>query len=228
MRRCCGRSSAAASPSGDGSVSGRVPGTHGEAHALSRHSHPPARTHGHGRHRYYASKWMRYGGSCHQRLSSDAVSVVTKERIRYDALMVMGDAVHQDQGADGVRGRHVGGPALTDVAVLRELGARLARERLGRNQTQAALAEEAGVSRATVQRLEAGHSTQLTNLVRVLRALDLPGLHEIVPEPVVRPLAELQRLERGRRLRRRASSPRRRGGQRPGGDDGPWTWEPGT
>ncbi len=107
----------------------------------------------------------------------------------------------------------------TDEEMLRQLGTRLARTRLAGNQTQAALAEEAGVSRATIQRLESGQSTQLTNLVRVLRALRLPGLFEIVPDPEVRPL---EILERGERRRRRASSP----GPRVAEDDEPWSWGP--
>src|SRR3989304_2190643 len=45
---------------------------------------------------------------------------------------------------------------LTDEAILREVGSRLAGARLARNLTQAALAEEAGVSKRTVERLAAG------------------------------------------------------------------------
>ena len=44
----------------------------------------------------------------------------------------------------------------TDAAVLTELGGRLTRLRLERNLTQAQLAEQAGVSKRTVQRLESG------------------------------------------------------------------------
>ncbi len=100
---------------------------------------------------------------------------------------------------------------------LRELGARLARERLRRNLTQESLAERAGVSRTTVRRLEAGHSTQLANLIRILRALHLArNLHALVPEPILRPM---EQLERGDRRRRRASSPRARAGS-----PRTWTW----
>jgi len=45
---------------------------------------------------------------------------------------------------------------LTAESILEELGGRLASVRLGRNLTQAALAEEAGVSKRTVERLESG------------------------------------------------------------------------
>ncbi len=95
---------------------------------------------------------------------------------------------------------------LGDNEALGELGRRLAAVRLERNWTQGFLADEAGVSRATVRRLESGNSTQLTNLLRILRALGLTGnLDSLVPRPEVRPL---EALEREGRRRRRASGKR--------------------
>ena len=95
---------------------------------------------------------------------------------------------------------------LTDVAVLDELGRRLKRTRLQRNQTQLRLAEEAGISLATVRNLEDGKPSQLVTLIRVLRVLGmLGGLERAIPAPPPSPIEEL-RL-RGRE-RRRASSPR--------------------
>ena len=106
-----------------------------------------------------------------------------------------------------------------DPDVLEELGGRLARTRLNRNWTQERLAGEAGVSRATVKRLEAGRSTQLTNLIRILRALDLLGnLEVLVPRPQVRPL---EALEHEGQRRRRASSPRSSGQDE---EPEPWSW----
>jgi transcriptional regulator with XRE-family HTH domain len=105
-----------------------------------------------------------------------------------------------------------------DEAVLRRLGRRLARERLRLNRTQAVLAREAGVSRATVARLEAGESTQVVNLIRVLRALGLAGnVDTLIPSPAVSPL---ELAEREGRERQRASSPRT---EEDGGDT-TWTW----
>ncbi len=113
-----------------------------------------------------------------------------------------------------------------DAEALRVLGARLAARRLERNQTQAQLARESGVSLRTVVRLERGESSQLTNLVRVLRALELLGplmasLEALAPPPQARPLAQLRSKAR---TRRRAS--RRRA---PAKGESPWTWrdEPG-
>jgi transcriptional regulator with XRE-family HTH domain len=95
----------------------------------------------------------------------------------------------------------------TDEAVLRELGARLAKVRLERNFTQTQLAEQAGVSKSTVQRLESGGvATQLSGFIRVCRVLDLIERFELLlPEPVPSPVAQLK--QRGKK-RQRASAAR--------------------
>ncbi len=61
----------------------------------------------------------------------------------------------------------------TDLAILSEIGERVSRRRLGRNFTQAKLADVAGVSKRTIERLEKGESVQMTSFVQILRALDL-------------------------------------------------------
>ena len=107
----------------------------------------------------------------------------------------------------------------SDEAILRELGSRLAAVRLGRNLTQAALAEEAGVSKRTVERLESGEvAARLSGFVRVCRALDLlDRLDVLVPVPTASPLEQLQLA--GRR-RKRASGSR----VQPAPAKGKWTW----
>ena len=90
---------------------------------------------------------------------------------------------------------------LTDGTVLTEMGDRLARLRLRRNQSQAQLAKEAGISKRTLERIEAGQSVQLTSLIRVLRALEVLNRLEAVlpaPEPSPRELVELRGKERQR------------------------------
>jgi transcriptional regulator with XRE-family HTH domain len=87
------------------------------------------------------------------------------------------------------------------------LGRRFAGVRLQRNWTQARLAEEAGVSVATVHRLEAGHSVQLSNWLRVLATLGLDGgLDTLVPRPEDEPLAQLERARKAAKGRRRRAS----------------------
>jgi transcriptional regulator with XRE-family HTH domain len=111
---------------------------------------------------------------------------------------------------------------LTDEAILRELGTRLAATRLARNLTQAALAREAGVSKRTVERLESGEvATRLSGLVRVCRVLDLvERLDALVPQSAPTPVEQLKlaRRERKRASRRRSPTPAPR----------KWTWGDGS
>lgn len=104
-------------------------------------------------------------------------------------------------------------PMLSDDAVLQELGERLAHRRKLVQLTQAELAREAGVSRSTVERLEAGHSVQLTNLIRVLRQLELLSNLEAVLPPAEPSPMEL--LKRGK-PRQRVRKPKDAGEE--------WTW----
>ncbi|MHB1350282.1 MAG: helix-turn-helix domain-containing protein [Desulfobulbaceae bacterium] len=93
---------------------------------------------------------------------------------------------------------------LTDDAVLAEIGKRLARYRIDSQMTQAELAEQAGVSKRTVERIEAGASVQFSTVVRILRILDLlQGLDQMIPEPVPRPL---DLLKKKGKVRQRVSS----------------------
>ena len=95
---------------------------------------------------------------------------------------------------------------LTDDALLVELGAGLERARLERNLSQAQVAEQAGISKSTLERLEGGSSSQLANLIRVLRALDLlEGLNQLLPET---PFSPIEQLKLRGKTRQRASSPK--------------------
>lgn len=89
-------------------------------------------------------------------------------------------------------------------AVLAELGRRLERQRLARNLTQKQMAEQAGIGRATLQRLERGESVQTTSMIKLLRALDLlQSLDGALPQTIERPILQLER-ERRQQPRRRA------------------------
>lgn len=110
----------------------------------------------------------------------------------------------------------------SDQEALAELGRRLARQRLDRNLSQERLAEEAGVSRSSVRRLEAGEGSQLVVLIRVLRALRLLGnLDQLLPANQLRPLEE---LERRAKERRRASPERAAAEPDEPSSPPPWTW----
>lgn len=107
-----------------------------------------------------------------------------------------------------------------DALILNELGRRLARTRLERNLSQQHLAHEAGVSKATIERLEAGQPIKSTSLVRVLRALGLlDALDRLIPEPLPSPVERLQ-LQGRRRRRARGGGSR----EMPPQDAKPWRW----
>ncbi|HEX7048547.1 MAG TPA: helix-turn-helix transcriptional regulator [Gammaproteobacteria bacterium] len=102
-----------------------------------------------------------------------------------------------------------------DAAALAELGRRLAHRRVEKDMTQAALAREAGVSKRTVERLEAGASVQLTSLVRLLRTLSLLGnLEALLPPATPGPMELLKRGKTRQRVRKAKSDQR----------DSDWTW----
>jgi transcriptional regulator with XRE-family HTH domain len=96
----------------------------------------------------------------------------------------------------------------SDSAVLAELGQRLAQIRLARNISQSQLAEEAGVSRATVERLENGSSIAFASVVRIVRSL---GLLELISDAITPPtVGPFDAFKSARRHRRRATGARGR------------------
>jgi transcriptional regulator with XRE-family HTH domain len=107
---------------------------------------------------------------------------------------------------------------LTDESILEEFGARLASARLARNLTQAALADQAGVSKRTVERLESGAvATQLSGFLRVCRVLGLmENFDSLIPDGVASPMEQLK--QKGRK-RQRAS-----GKKTVASEAKKWTW----
>lgn len=88
-----------------------------------------------------------------------------------------------------------------------QLGERVRRLRLNRNQDQAHVAAKAGVSVRALRGLEAGAGSQLITLIRVMKALEsLDSLDALAPEPSISPMAMLGRGKPPQR----ASRPRRK------------------
>ena len=108
---------------------------------------------------------------------------------------------------------------LTDEALLKLMGERLARLRLTKNLTQEQLAEQAGLGLRTVQRLELGAAaTQLSGFVRVCRVLGLVERFDtLIPEEAVSPIVQLKL--QGRK-RQRASGKKAAGS----GEAKKWIW----
>lgn len=110
-------------------------------------------------------------------------------------------------------------PALTDPVLLAELGSRLSRRRIEAGLTQQALADEAGIGKRTVERLEAGQASDLVAFLKVMRVLGLlTNLDALVPPAVPGPM---ELLERRGRERKRVRA-RRRADPDPAQ---PWTWD---
>lgn len=128
---------------------------------------------------------------------------------------------------------------FSDNAVLTEFGKRIAGTRLNNNWTQAELANKAGVSKSTVEHIEKGQSTQLLNMVKILRALGfLNQFISIVPELGPSPMELLMQSKNlQKNKRKRASKPKTKAQTNdfddPGGfsagiaaeSKAPWIWD---
>jgi transcriptional regulator with XRE-family HTH domain len=80
------------------------------------------------------------------------------------------------------------GPAL------QVLGERIAAWRRARGVRPEALAAQAGLSRAVLQRIETGRGGSLEDLQKILEALDLPDrLAELIPDPAAAPVKPVRR-----------------------------------
>ena len=98
----------------------------------------------------------------------------------------------------------------SDQESLMRLGQQLSRHRLNRNLTQQELARESGIGVNTVYRIEQGHSTQLSNLIRLMRALGLANnFDQLIPDLPVSPVeqAKIKKEERRRASSRKESPP---------------------
>jgi transcriptional regulator with XRE-family HTH domain len=90
--------------------------------------------------------------------------------------------------------------AMTEASILEELGRRLAQIRVNANLTQAALGREAGVSRPTIERMEAGQAVRMDTFMRISKVLGLlEALDRAIPEQGPRPMDYLKRSGKKRK-----------------------------
>lgn len=97
---------------------------------------------------------------------------------------------------------------FSDADVLSALGKKITNARLYKNLTQSEVSNEAGVSKRTLERLEAGESIQLSSFIRILRTLGfLEALNNIFPESVISPMTQLklQKKQRQRASKKKSS-----------------------
>ena len=118
---------------------------------------------------------------------------------------------------------------LTDAGVAHLLGERIGRYRIEAGLTQAELAEQAGIGKRTVERIEAGLGVELATLIRILRTLNiLDAFERLLPELPPSPIAQLEL--RGKQRQRVSHSRSRSEAERPSqvresAPAKPWTWE---
>ena len=68
---------------------------------------------------------------------------------------------------------------MSDQALIKAIGTFIQHQRLNQNKSQNKVAADAGISRSTLSLLERGESISLSNLVQVLRVLDLLHIMEV-------------------------------------------------
>jgi transcriptional regulator with XRE-family HTH domain len=101
-----------------------------------------------------------------------------------------------------------------------EIGRRLESIRLAENISQSSLADEAGVSRRTITRLENGGGISVETLIRIMRALGIANrLEALLPDPSLRPV-ERVRFKGKQRQRARQTADSKPGDWTWGDDDG--------
>ena len=97
---------------------------------------------------------------------------------------------------------------LSDKQILRESGVGIKRWRLKRNITQSALAEQAGISLSSVQKVERGEPVSILVFIKVLRHLrKLEVFSDFLEEEKLTP-SEIFKLQEQIKLRKRASRTR--------------------
>lgn len=93
--------------------------------------------------------------------------------------------------------------ALTDLAVIKQIGAKLREARIEQNIKQKELADMAGVSVYTLSVAENGSSISLITLVQILRALNrLEFLDIFFQENKVSPIAYAKLMDKNTKRRR--------------------------
>lgn len=91
--------------------------------------------------------------------------------------------------------------------ILREFGQRIQDVRISASITQRELAERAGVSPSTMERIENGENVKIENILNVLRALSLlANLDLLVPEQEIVPTIVIERRMKRQRVRHKKQS----------------------
>ena len=96
--------------------------------------------------------------------------------------------------------------AMSDAAILKSIGEFIKQNRIEQNKTQAQLAFEAGINRATLSQVENGSKSNLLTFIQILRTLDLLYLFkDFQLKQQISPL-QLAKLEQSKRKRAKKSN----------------------
>ena len=99
--------------------------------------------------------------------------------------------------------------ALTDNAILVQMGTKLKEARIERNLSQKDLAAACGLSTFSISQMENGHNTSLLSLIMVLRALNrLEILEELLREKPMSPVAMSEYIKKHPERKRAYNSKR--------------------
>jgi transcriptional regulator with XRE-family HTH domain len=91
--------------------------------------------------------------------------------------------------------------AMSDAAIVTEIGGLIQRIRLQKNITQQQLADKVGLYRSTISEMENGRASSLLSFIQVLRGLEkLEALDSLAEVPAISPL-KLARKEKTSRKR---------------------------
>ena len=93
--------------------------------------------------------------------------------------------------------------ALTDDAIMRQIGSKLKELRIIKGMKQTELSKASGVSVFTISAVENGKSTSLLTIIQMLRALEnLDYLTQFFQQQEISPIAYAQLMEKNKRKER--------------------------
>lgn len=93
--------------------------------------------------------------------------------------------------------------ALTDDAIMRQIGSKLKELRIIKGMKQTELSQASGVSVFTISAVENGKSTSLLTIIQILRALEnLDYLNQFFQQQEMSPIAYAKLMEKNKRKER--------------------------
>lgn len=92
-------------------------------------------------------------------------------------------------------------PSMSDTALLETIGKFVQHHRLNQNKSQSEVADAAGISRSTLSLMERGEKTVLSNLLKVLRVLDLLHIMDVFSVSEEISPIEYAKLQKNKRQR---------------------------